>query len=565
MFLYKISSVDKLLSIVKSREQILNDPNLCKLLESPLLKDDTELAIHYKEYQLGYPDAGKKFVDYFYTHGPELDVGTLDEWRDIILNDPDLYKESLRNNLELGEIWAEKQNDDSGASYAWLGALADCLAHPCSYTNPISPVIGIIGDSTSKYSLKNTKQDDAELVSTGLPAFIVNKIPKALTQGCIQLVNMISEQTADVAAIASREKSTAKEDQFILSDAELIGGDILADIASRMGDCFRLYEKKRRYNPYDYSQNQEKADREGHTVTDKKGVKHNVSPIGNAIQPVNRAKVNSDNNILKPKTNAKEIIKNNIQDMDDEFLIDIEVTVYNSALTADGVLYSDSTKDKNSQVGRTASDVNTSILPNDVSVVNRVGRGETSKQEFTPEYDQMMLGVATRDICVVKYYTALFKKLYGDKKSIPDNLKELAKKGYKKGGLYCKLKFPNGTRIFEVVDTGRSSSPNTVPWADITAQFFMVPENQKLGTLYAKDKTAVNKGAGVAWPPPKELMMLAKAAPTELSGFSIANNTNKKNIIKGMYFFSEDFCITNGLDPSIFADMGAAPLITPKS
>ena len=54
MFIYKLPTVEKLLQICKSRDYVKNNPNLCHLLENPLLKDDTELAIQYNEYKAVY-------------------------------------------------------------------------------------------------------------------------------------------------------------------------------------------------------------------------------------------------------------------------------------------------------------------------------------------------------------------------------------------------------------------------------------------------------------------------------------------------------------------------------
>lgn len=65
MFIYKLNSIEKLLTVAKNREYVQNNPELCKLLENPLIKDDTELAIHYNEYKLNYPNSAKKVCRLF--------------------------------------------------------------------------------------------------------------------------------------------------------------------------------------------------------------------------------------------------------------------------------------------------------------------------------------------------------------------------------------------------------------------------------------------------------------------------------------------------------------------
>ena len=73
-----------------TREQILNDPDYCYLLEDPDIKDDVELALSYQKAKNGSYDDKKEFISYFLANGPELDAQTVFYYRDIILNNQEL-------------------------------------------------------------------------------------------------------------------------------------------------------------------------------------------------------------------------------------------------------------------------------------------------------------------------------------------------------------------------------------------------------------------------------------------------------------------------------------------
>lgn len=276
MFLYQFNTVETLLSKVTSREQVENDPDLCKLLENPYLKDDTELAIRYQEYKRGYPDSERNFVEYFFMHGPEIDVGSLEQWRDLILRDPVLLETGKRVNINT--LWAQKQADKKNFSWGVLTDLMDCLSRPCAYLSPSSDLIGIMANTNRHYTAKN----NTEIKGTGFFSRTWNKLPKALTHGINQLTKMIGDETSDIFS----NNYKAKSDPFGISDAELIGGDLLADIAANLGDCFRLYEHKIRFNPYDHDQNHTGAPIISNTnKKNRKGKPVHETPHG---QPINQ-------------------------------------------------------------------------------------------------------------------------------------------------------------------------------------------------------------------------------------------------------------------------------------
>lgn len=156
-------------------------------------------------------------------HGPELDVGSLDEWRTIIQNDPELLEEANKNDCRIDEIWAEKQADKE-KNYSWstLADLYDCLSKPCQYTNMISPSIGTIGDNQPKYNLKNTSGSDEATTLLGIPAYMINKMPRYLLQGITQLTDMISLQSSDIFNKILGSKKLLKRTHIFLKMLKLL-------------------------------------------------------------------------------------------------------------------------------------------------------------------------------------------------------------------------------------------------------------------------------------------------------------------------------------------------------
>lgn len=549
MFIYKLNSIEKLLTVAKNREYVQNNPELCKLLENPLIKDDTELAIHYNEYKLNYPDSAKKFVDYFYMHGPELDVGSLDEWRTIIQNDPELLEEANKNDCRIDEIWAEKQaNKEKNYSWSTLADLYDCLSKPCQYTNMISPSIGTIGDNQPKYNLKNTSGSDEAITLLGIPAYMINKMPRYLLQGITQLTDMISLQSSDIFNKILGSKKAVKEDPYILKDVETIGGDVLGAIASRMGDCFRLYEYKRRYNPYNYEQNMTRSDRFGTVVYDENGNPHVKTPNGNSME--SKTTIFSDNSRLNPNVSINDIRLKNIGEVSQDNTLPIKITAYNPVFLPDGRYYIDANTSDYDNVG-IVSGTNESgirLLPNSASGI----------EQLSKENKILHVGCATRPKDVIKYYQAFLIKNYPNL-SLPKNFSTLVSRAIKYSDLNVVLFFPNGQRVLPVFDTG-GGQPES-PWIDITAQYFFTKEGWGLATIYDSSGKAITSDANNPMPELLASSELSKAKiqPYKIKAMKINGAPNNNGIINGKYFFSESFCQTNGLDPQVYAqvDQGA--------
>lgn len=539
MFLYKINSIDKLLTIAKNRSYVQDHPELCKLLENPLLKDDTELAIRYNEYKLNYPNSAQALVDYYYTHGPELDTGSLIDWRKKIQNDPELLEYASYKDTQISNIWTEKQDKKD---YSWVGDILDCLSKPCSYLGMISPVIGSIGDTQSKYNNKNTNGTDESITLLGLPTYMVNKLPKYISQGIMQLTDMISEQSKDVVNVLEKTGTSVKEDPYVIKQSELIGGDILSDIASRMGDCFRIYEYQRRYNPYDYDQNKEQADKFGTVVFDEHGNPKTISPNGNQIN-MRKSDIYSDNRRLSPKTTTQDIIMDNIGLINNENAMPMKITAYNAILLSDNRYFIDHTTDKYGERGHTCGTA--MIMPNSF----------TGAKALSQTNVDLKCGCATRPRDVLKYFQALLANKF-ENIILPKNFLSLITNAYKTSNLNVTLFFPNGQRTLPVFDTG--GGPVESPWIDITAQYFFTKEGHGLANIYSSEGVITSDSPT---PYPIDSSSLSNIIPqsAKIKALKVLGSDN--NMVNGIYFFSEDFCKTNGLDPLIYSQPGPAPLI----
>lgn len=553
MFIYKISSIDKLLTVVKNRDYVKNNPELCKLLENPLIKDDTELAIRYNEYKLNYPNAGKEFVDYFYTHGPELDTGSLIEWRKKIQNDPELYAYASDNDTHIDTIWSNKQNDPSSGC-SWTGDMFDCLSKPCQYLGLMSPSVGSLADTQAKYSSKNTNGSDGAYTLLGIPTYMVNKTPKYITQGILQLTDMISQQSQDVLNVLERNGKSVDEDPYIIKRSELIGGDLLADIASRMGDCFRVYEYQRRFNPYDYDQNQERADRFGTVVYDEYGNPSTVTPNGNNADLNGKSLIYSDNRRLSPAVTSQDIISSSIGAVDSSNTVPMIITAYNAALASDNKYYVDPTssdprfRDNPGDRGYTAGTATHGayIMPSTVA-----GARELSKKNV-----EIKIGCATKASCVLQYFRALLKTKY-PVLSLPEKFGSLVIKAYKSANLNVTLLFPNGQRTLPVFDCGGGgpSAQKGIPWVDITAQYFLTAEGMTLGTLYGSEGPIKSPSPMPATINSAQLSSIVEQT-NNIKALSI--NGAQNNTVNGLFFFSSNFCTTYGLDPLIYGEAGMA-------
>lgn len=161
------------IAFTKTRDDIKDDPNLCKLLEDPLIKENMEAALLYHKAYYGDYNDKREYVGYILANGPELDTDTLMYHREKILLNPSLYNAYKGNfkDIEQVEKLREEKYNKPVVRYTTYTAeytetderndnekrndLLDCLQNPCDYLGPFSASIGLVGDKKNFQTLEN--------------------------------------------------------------------------------------------------------------------------------------------------------------------------------------------------------------------------------------------------------------------------------------------------------------------------------------------------------------------------------------------------------------------------
>lgn len=150
MFAYKTNSADYLdyVASVKSRKEIMADPDLCLLLENPYIKDNMEMAIRWNEAKYGDYQDKYDFMEYFMCNGPQLDADTILHYRKKAYNDPvcmEIAYSYLSDTNHLAQVRQTKYNKETD----------NCFKNPCFYMGKFSAMMGSCGDSENTRSAFN--------------------------------------------------------------------------------------------------------------------------------------------------------------------------------------------------------------------------------------------------------------------------------------------------------------------------------------------------------------------------------------------------------------------------
>lgn len=151
--------LDYIASIL-SREEIENDPKLCRLLEDETIKENMEIALAYHDAEYGDYQDKINFVEYFFCNGPELDTHTILHYRKKILND-NTYSQIAADYFydieKIDKIRASKYNKKSDD---W-----DCFTKPCNYLGSFANGIGLMGDKENFFTITNVMSERSEFLS----------------------------------------------------------------------------------------------------------------------------------------------------------------------------------------------------------------------------------------------------------------------------------------------------------------------------------------------------------------------------------------------------------------
>lgn len=553
MFIYKTNAVEKLIAVTApGRDYIKANDELCSLLENPFIADDTELAIQYNEYQHGKPGAAESFVNYYYVHAPELDVSTLNDWRNIIINDNELYQ--IAANINMDNIIDQKQKIIDETSFPWFATVFDCLSNPCQYANPISSSIGTLADTQRAYNQQTEGNDEEslKLYTTTLPSEMWTKIPEEFSDMWASLTTGISNMWSQLLDCGNDEWKGIRPDPYRIPHSELFCGDLFATIGSQLGDCFRLFEYNKRYNPYDKKQNIAEADRLGIVRYDKAGNAIGCSISGQKAHPINKTAANSSPLRLEPTATLPDIIDDTLINLTEGFA-KFKLTIYGPILLKSGKYYVDNGAnacDKKGGLCISGEDINNSIytIPGELSSVKFHVQNKT-----TP----WTCAVALSQKTINSYFSSLIKEKFPDGSvQLNPNIRKLnfIKSAMRKSQFMCCIKFPNGvTDHIPIYDLCGIDDR-----VDLTSMYFLTRKGRTAVTPKFSNGDIIPESDGnypsIKISPSDFKNVDIKDLGGVLANIKFTSGTADigLNNIDAYFYFSSEFCAENGLDENIY-------------
>lgn len=257
----------------KTRNDIINDPRLCVLLEDPHIKDNMEVALLYREAQYGDYEAKKEFIGYLLANGPELDTDTIMYYREKILHNKtytDIYINEFKNKISIiDELRITKYNKDTTDT----NDLLNCLSNPCDYLGPFSSSIGLMGDDKNFNTLSNVfarlaepvkdkdGKDTSSRVWGSIPQHMIGKLVPDLEKA---YRTMLGNMSASYDEFVKNINDSFGKDLQTVGDAKAenyskdVAAAVKVNVVSNLGDCSRIWESMRRLRVYDPSKNTKK-------------------------------------------------------------------------------------------------------------------------------------------------------------------------------------------------------------------------------------------------------------------------------------------------------------------
>lgn len=253
-----------------TRDEILADPDFCRLLENPYLKDNMELALAWNEARRsgGNVEAQKNFVEYLICNGPELDADTILFYREKCIAEP-VY-------LQIFQVYfADMDKVDLIRKNKYKKDILDCFTKPCNYLGRFSAAMGTIGDSQNFRTLKNMFSYKRKIIDEkgnekveevmGVDAVwgdirrhLINKIIPDMRVAAQCLYNNMHTKLSSFnksLAEAGLGKGIPLGDPYAIPRAEMVSAATKLNIVSRLGDCTKLWQHMRSFNPFDPTQN----------------------------------------------------------------------------------------------------------------------------------------------------------------------------------------------------------------------------------------------------------------------------------------------------------------------
>jgi hypothetical protein len=276
-FIYTSNSPEFLnyVASCKTRNDIINDPRLCVLLEDPHIKDNMELALLYRAAQYGDYAAKKEFLGFFLANGPELDTDTLMFFREKIIHSP-VYMEIYKHEFNNISIIDDLRINVYGKNTTDTDDTLNCLQNPCEYLGPFSASIGLMGDDKNFNTLSNVfarittppdKDKDGNIQETdtshttwgNIRQHIISKLVPDIEISYRTMLGNMSLSFSEFSEKLKKHNLSKEIGTVGDKNAEVRAKDVAAavkvGVVSNLGDCARIWEQMRRLRVYDPSKN----------------------------------------------------------------------------------------------------------------------------------------------------------------------------------------------------------------------------------------------------------------------------------------------------------------------
>ena len=255
-----------------TRDEIINSPEYCYLLEDPDIKDDVEIAFLYQDAKTGGYEEKKEFIQYLLCNGPELDAHTILYYRNIILNNNELYNiyryefsyNTAEIQMNLRESIYKKATSRSGKK--------SCFDDPGAYLGPFN-VTAAVGINVTEWQnprnvyakLVKEKRRDIKKPSTDVSPqnlIVEERKTKNLTPEAKK-----ASQILNVAASAVAAQNINKNDPGVNEIEESSGDSEAIDTAKNLedglqltlistaGDMYRCYNFSKNYSDFNPNTN----------------------------------------------------------------------------------------------------------------------------------------------------------------------------------------------------------------------------------------------------------------------------------------------------------------------
>ena len=242
-----------------SKEDLRQDDNLCFYLNDELIKDNLEVAYKYKDALTGDYEDKKDFIEYYLCNGPELDTDTLLYYRNKIISNPELI-EIATTTFNDTEYVTTLRYEKYGKEIFSLNG--NCFTDPCSYLGPFSNALGISWDSKTFSTFNNvlaslfngkdvTPQPPGRRTShVLLPTEVLDDMMKytLYRKKCV-------EKQIEKLSKNKIKHFLLNGDAYIIDKVKKICDLGRLKVHSNLGDCARLFNHARLYNPSNTSQN----------------------------------------------------------------------------------------------------------------------------------------------------------------------------------------------------------------------------------------------------------------------------------------------------------------------